>query len=200
MRPSSSADLSVPAVEPVVVHSLHVGPWPDPVIDAVGVDPRSAYVERFWLGVLGPASILLLRHLALRFDAEPDGFDLDLERCARSLGLGAGLGRWAPMQRTVGRCATFGMVRPWGHDQLLVRRRLPPLARHHLLRLPDELRAEHLTWISAEQPESGNGNGNDQTRSNRSMNSTSSRTPKPVPPLVISPSSPSVKAGPAMSR
>jgi site-specific DNA recombinase len=42
---------------PLTVDTLHVRPWPDPVIDAVGHDPRSTYVERFWLGVLGPASI-----------------------------------------------------------------------------------------------------------------------------------------------
>ena len=36
--------------------SLHVLPWVDPVIDQVGYDPRSRYVERFWLGILGPPS------------------------------------------------------------------------------------------------------------------------------------------------
>jgi hypothetical protein len=35
---------------------LPVRPWPDPVIDALGHDPRSAYVERFWLGILGPST------------------------------------------------------------------------------------------------------------------------------------------------
>jgi len=33
---------------------LPIRPWPDGVIDALGEDPRSAYVERFWLGILGP--------------------------------------------------------------------------------------------------------------------------------------------------
>ena len=36
--------------------SLAVRPWPDPVIDALGHDPRSAYVEQYWLGILGPPS------------------------------------------------------------------------------------------------------------------------------------------------
>ena len=36
--------------------SLFVAPWPDPVIDQVGHDPRSVYVERFWLGILGPVN------------------------------------------------------------------------------------------------------------------------------------------------
>ena len=35
---------------------LLVRPWIDPVLDEVGHDPRSPYVERFWLSSLGPSS------------------------------------------------------------------------------------------------------------------------------------------------
>ena len=35
---------------------LHIRPWPDDVIDKLGFDPRSPYVEDFWLGILGPSS------------------------------------------------------------------------------------------------------------------------------------------------
>jgi hypothetical protein len=42
-----------PAVPPA---SLAVVPWEDVVIDELGHDPRSLYVERFWLGILGPSS------------------------------------------------------------------------------------------------------------------------------------------------
>ncbi len=31
------------------VSVLSIRPWPDGVIDALGHDPRSLYVERFWL-------------------------------------------------------------------------------------------------------------------------------------------------------
>jgi hypothetical protein len=31
------------------VSTLPVRPWPDDVIDALGHDPRSTYVELFWL-------------------------------------------------------------------------------------------------------------------------------------------------------
>jgi hypothetical protein len=37
---------------------LAIVAWPDPVIDELGHDPRSAYVERFWLSILGPSSIM----------------------------------------------------------------------------------------------------------------------------------------------
>jgi hypothetical protein len=36
---------------------LRVEAWLDPVIDEVGHDPRSAYVEEFWLPILGPTTI-----------------------------------------------------------------------------------------------------------------------------------------------
>ncbi len=41
------------------IDRLTVEAWPDPVIDQLGHDPRSAYVERFWLGVLGPSRIAI---------------------------------------------------------------------------------------------------------------------------------------------
>ena len=43
---------------------LRVEPWPDPVIDEVGHDPRSAYVETFWLPVLGPSTTIHVQYAA----------------------------------------------------------------------------------------------------------------------------------------
>lgn len=130
---------------PALTH-LRVAPWPDPVIDRLGIDPRSDYVEQYWLGIVGPASVLFVRHLAARFDAEPDGFELDLAHTARLLGLGTALGRWGPVQRTIHRCISFGFARRWGDDQLLARRRLPPATRQQLARLPEDRQADHERW------------------------------------------------------
>ena len=57
---------------------VRVVPWLDPVVDRRGHDPRSTYVERFWLGTLGPTATFLMRRLAAGFDDHPDGYDLDL--------------------------------------------------------------------------------------------------------------------------
>jgi len=38
--------------------TLIVMPWHDPVVEAVGYDARSSYVELFWLGILGPTNIV----------------------------------------------------------------------------------------------------------------------------------------------
>ena len=134
-------------------------PWPDPVIDDMGHDPRSDYVERFWLGVIGPSCTWFLRRLSLGFDAEPDGFELDVAECARALGLGTGLGRNAPLGRTITRCCQFGLTRRFGRDRLAVRRRLPPLARHHLARLPEALQDEHARWTGLSRRSRGAARG-----------------------------------------
>jgi hypothetical protein len=59
--------------DPDTCDMLHVVGWPDPVIDALGHDPRSWYVEQFWLSVLGPTSTWLMRRLAAGLDAAPGG-------------------------------------------------------------------------------------------------------------------------------
>jgi hypothetical protein len=125
---------------------LVVHPWPDEVIDRQGFDPRSPYVEQFWLGVLGPSTTWLLRRLAAGFDASPDGFAVSLGETARALGLGDRSGRHSPFLRTVNRMVQFELARPRAVDELEVRRRLPPLARRHAARLSPALQAAHARW------------------------------------------------------
>jgi hypothetical protein len=129
--------------------ALHIKPWPDPVIDRVGHDPRSAYVERFWLGILGPSTTWLLRRLAAGLEAAPAGFDLTLSETARCLGLG-GEGRSSPFVRALGRCCQFQMATPEEEGTLAVRRKLPPLNRRQLARLPDAVQHDHQRWMDAE--------------------------------------------------
>ena len=122
---------------------LVVEPWLDPLIDAVGHDPRSSYVERFWLPVLGPSTTWLLRHLVTRLEESPGSVELDVEDTARALGLGERMGPNAPFARTVKRCVDFDMAQWRDPTHLAVRRRLAPLARRHLRRLPESLQASH---------------------------------------------------------
>ena len=125
---------------------LHVRPWPDDVIDKMGHDPRSAYVEDYWLALLGPSTTWLLRRFAAGFDYSPDGFDLDLGETARSLGLGDRSGRHSPFIRSINRTVQFGLALLSGLDELSVRRRLPPLNRAQLCRLSPALQARHTAW------------------------------------------------------
>jgi hypothetical protein len=125
---------------------LLVRPWSDAMLDQIGHDPRSAYVERFWLGILGPSSTFFLRHVVDRFDDDPDGFDLDLAACAASIGLGGRQSRTAAFPRTLARCCQFGTARLTSPSTIEVRRRLAPLSRRQVNRLPEALRAEHVRW------------------------------------------------------
>jgi hypothetical protein len=106
-------------------------------------DLRSAYVETFWLPVLGPSSIMFLRMLASGLETSPSGFTLDLNDAARSLGLGHRNGRNGPMVRTVDRCCSFGATRIDNGHQLVVRPHLPTLSPRQLARLPQSLQNRH---------------------------------------------------------
>lgn len=129
------------------IDTLAIEPWPDPVIDQLGHDPRSAYVERFWLGFLGPSTVLLLRRLADGLDTSPEGFRLDLAGAARSLGVGMRGGRHSPLMRTVERVCRFGVGQWRTPEVLAVRRNLAPLTRGQVARLSPELQAEHDAWV-----------------------------------------------------
>lgn len=87
-----TAPISLPPPRP----KLRVEPWHDALIDEVGYDPRSDYVEAFWLPVLGPSTTFLLRHFTIQLMTSPDGLELDIEDTARSLGLGERLNQNSP--------------------------------------------------------------------------------------------------------
>jgi hypothetical protein len=145
----SRPSLDLPLPEP----TLHVVPWHDHVIDLLGHDPRSPYVERFWLGVLGPTCTVLLRHVAAGFDHHPDGFDLDLEDTARAIGLGMRRQPNGPFHRGLARIVNLRMGQLLGDGSLAVRHRLPPLTRSQLDKLPPALRDEHRRWTEQDRRE-----------------------------------------------
>lgn len=126
--------------------TLTIAPWADEVVDRLGFDPRSAYIEQFWLGVLGPSTTWLIRRLAASFEEHPDGFELDLATTARALGLGDRGGRHSPFLRSVNRLVLFELAQPTGPDELAVRRRLPPLNQRQVARLDQARQAEHQAW------------------------------------------------------
>ena len=133
----------MPSLPTFPTDRLHIRPWIDPVIDRLGHDPRSAYVETYWLGILGPSACWLLRRLADGMDAGPDGFDLDLPDTAAAIGLRLNGGRHAPFLRTLGRICQFRMARLSGSTTLEVRRNLPPLTLAQADHLPAALRDRH---------------------------------------------------------
>lgn len=131
--------------------TLTVRPWPDPVIDQLGHDPRSHYVETYWLGILGPSTTWLLRRIVAGFDELDDGaYTLDLAETARCLGLGERRGRSSPFARALSRLVQFDMAQLQGDGVLAVRRKVPPLTRRQVLRLPASLQASHQALQEAD--------------------------------------------------
>ena len=144
--PTTDRRSAAPPDEPALPARLAVSTWADPMIDAVGHDPRSAYVEEFWLGILGPSAVWLLRRLARELEQAPEGCTIDVADVARSIGLAGRNGRQAPITRTIDRLVGFGLAQRISHDQLAVRHRVPPLTRRQLVRLPEHLQLEHQRW------------------------------------------------------
>ncbi len=127
------------------VTTLIVLPWHDPIVEAVGYDARSPYVELFWLGILGPTATWVLRRLVTGLDAYPDGYELDLAETANALGLSLTAGTHSPFGRAMNRCVMFGMMHHVP-DGVAVRRQLPPLSMRHLRKLPPHLQVAHCEW------------------------------------------------------
>jgi hypothetical protein len=107
-----------------------------------GFDPRSPYVETYWLAILGPSSVLAARRLASWLEGGHAGIVVRLEDLAHCLGLGHGTGRHSAIVRTLDRLVIFGLARILG-DAYAVRTVVPPLAPAQLRRLPSYLIERH---------------------------------------------------------
>ncbi len=150
----SETTLQAPS-RPVAPETITVRAWWDPSLVGVGHDPRGDYVERFWLGVVGPSTVLLLRRFARGLEVHPSGFRVGLAETARALGLGAGTGRNSPVVRTIDRARSFGLARDLGAGELAVRTIVPPLPRRHVQRLPETLQRAHAAWTAARDDGAG---------------------------------------------
>ena len=132
--------------------TIEILPWEDERSVQGGFDPRSAYVERFWLALIGPSTTWLLRRIAAGLDASPAGFSMPIAETARALGLGDRAGRHSAFVRTLSRMVVFELARPVGPERLEVLRRLPPLNRRQLGRLGVDMQRDHEAWITSQTP------------------------------------------------
>ena len=121
--------------------------WDDPRATADWHELRGEYVERFWLGVLGPATTLLLRRFARGFVERPDGFRVSPADTAGALGMGRGTGRHSMISRTIERACQFRAAFVVDEHTLAVRSLLPPLSGRQLSRLPVTLQRAHGAWL-----------------------------------------------------
>ena len=133
---------------------LYIIPWETDSDAKTGHDPRSAYVEHFWLGTLGPTTTWFLRYCASELDGA-DGAAVELNEVAARLGIGHRGGANSPMNRAVVRACRFRAARPAGPGTLEVRRRLPTLNHRQLQRLPAEAQRRHELFMMAATATSG---------------------------------------------
>jgi len=128
--------------------NITIAAWSDPVVEQRGHHVNSLYVEFFWLPVMGPSAILLLRRCALFTCGRRPAVTLSADLMSTSLGLGAGSSRNAPLPRAIERCIRFGAARRSTHGRLEVRSVLSDLSEHHVSRLHPALRRLHAEWDS----------------------------------------------------
>lgn len=129
---------------PAILDRLGVLPWDDET-GSQGHDPRSAYVETFWLPLLGPSTTLLMRRFADEFELSERGFEIDCLALSQEIGLGTKLTRRAPFVRTIERCVKFNLAELTG-DVLHVRRRIPSVSRRQVAKLSARLGVLHEQW------------------------------------------------------
>jgi hypothetical protein len=124
----------------IIPASLTVVPLDDPVVERHGFGPNSVYVEFVYLPVLGASTVWLYRRLGVMV-LTADETVVDLAELGRNLGLG-GVGRHAPLVRSLGRLEAFGGA-SWNGEIYAVRRALAPISERRLERLPELARMVH---------------------------------------------------------
>ncbi len=128
--------------------TFELRPLFDPTLDRIGFPLDHPYIEQVYCSVVGPSSVILLRHAGHLFDEHPDGARVDLVDLSRSLGLGRHadgdqLGRNAPLCRTMDRLVRFHLATWLDDDRLGIHSKLPALERHRAARLAEPLQADH---------------------------------------------------------
>ncbi len=146
-RPSPLPAVAGPSRRPPSV--VRVLAWDDSVAGNSGVDPRSAYVERYWLPLLGAQATWLVRRLADRLEAEPGGFDLGVDEAVRTLGLWGPGGARSSFRRAVIRLVRHGFARHHRPEAIAVARWAPTVGAREAGRLPPDLQTELRRWEAA---------------------------------------------------
>lgn len=114
----------------------------DSVIENLGHDVRSSYVETYWLPVLGPTAIWATRRIADWLDASPDGVEVSLAELGPSLGIGGSVTRNASIVRTMVRLVDFGIASTGG-ETYGIHTMFAPLPLRLMRRLPAGLLERH---------------------------------------------------------
>ncbi len=141
----STSSARFPTVDPMYLSgTLTIRYWRR---SAPGSHPAEGdYAERFWLPVIGPSGLWLLRWAKRELQQRGGAFDIGSDDLALRLGLGAGTARQSPLRRSLKRLETFDLARRISESVVEVGTELPSLSHRQVERLPVELRREHRAW------------------------------------------------------
>lgn len=123
--------------------SLRFTSWRDIDLESRGYDPRSTYVEKFWLPFLGPSTVVLMRRITELLEENPHGFSVELSDLSQMIGLGTNISKHSSLQKTLNRLLIFELARVMPSSALSMRIKLPPLPTRYFSRLPETLQREH---------------------------------------------------------
>jgi len=136
------------------VIDLHAVPHPTAQVRRAGFPLDHPYLEECWAPVVGPSSVLFLRHCASLW-RESTPARVRTEDLARQIGLGRGTGRSSPMWHTIERVVQFRFASMATPGELDIYTEVPPVPAHQLDRLPrwsrnqhDRLLGQHLDGLA----------------------------------------------------
>lgn len=122
------------------VNRLIIRPWPDKILDKLGYDPCSEYVEKYWLPIIGPTTLLLLRNVSKKLKTY-NQVQISLYELGPSLGLTHKGGKNSPLWKSILRANRFKLAQLC-KDTLYVRLHFPPLNNYQIEKLPEVLQSQ----------------------------------------------------------
>lgn len=127
---------------PHLPERLRIESLRDPLVEALGHPPGSAYSRRYYLPLIGPSSLICAELLSDGLAHQPDGYDVSVSALGSALGLPGRDGR--NLARTLQRLVRFGLARHHpALDVYRVRLAWPPLTQRQVAHLPPPLAALH---------------------------------------------------------
>ena len=121
---------------------FHATPHPDPRVHRAGFELDGPYLERCWLPVIGPSSVLLLRRMPHLWQRGAS-VAVPVSELANALGLGGGTAKNSPVWRTADRLVRFRFAAWATPRELEVYSEIAPLPQRYLDRLPEPIRETH---------------------------------------------------------
>lgn len=120
--------------------------WTEPLTDYLGFELGTQYAEYFWLPILGPSVMWLLRRTDQILKVEPGGATISVAYLAAILGLGSTKGGSSLIERSIRRSLYFSVAKRIDDDTIAFKTKLAPLSPKQLERLPQTLQEAHARF------------------------------------------------------